>query len=252
MFRLSIQKFILKSNPIRSNYILKPRFFNTSPILLKKKSTKQKLQKQDEKIQAEAAEEIITPTIDFPTVESKFEKILTKFEKQANEIKLGKLNPKIFDNLIVNIGNQKDVEEVQFNTIAQTSIKGRNFIVTMFDPSNGQSLINAIIGSGLNMSGTIDPSNKFNIKIPLPPITSETKQQNLKQLKELFDKLKNNKTNSLTSIRGDTRSKFQSNLKNHKITDLENKQLTQLEKLHKLYIDKLHEKFKAYEKQILK
>ncbi|KAI5954609.1 RRF1 [Candida jiufengensis] len=246
-------RIILRTSLIRSSSLIRPALFHTTtPLLKKKPNSKQKIQKQDEKIQAEAEEEVITPTIDFKDAETKFEKVLVKFDKLANEIKLGKLNPKIFDNIMVNIGNQSEVEEVQFNSIAQTSVKGRNFIITMFDPSNAQALINAIIGSGLNMSGTVDPSNKFNIKIPLPPITTETKQNNLKQLKELFDKLKNNKSNSLTSVRGDIRSKFQGHLKNHRISDSENKQLNQLEKLHKLYIDKLQESFKNFEKLIMK
>lgn len=232
---------------------------HTSTILLaskknsksKKSQKQQKIQIEDDKIQAEAEEEVVTPTIDFKDATSRFESILAKFEKLANEIKLGKLNPKIFDNLLVNVGNQKDVEEVPFNTIAQTSVKGRNFVITMFDPLNAQAIINTIIGSGLNMSGVIDPSNKFNIKVPLPPITLETKQNDVKLLKELYDKLRNNKTGSLTAVRGDVRHKFQSHLKTHKLSDLENKQLNQLEKLHKLYVDKLQESFKKFEKRVM-
>ncbi|KAI5948903.1 IPI1 [Candida theae] len=244
----------------RSTALLRQPQFHTSATLLasSKKNSKskraqkqQKIQIQDDKIQAEAEEEVVTPTIDFKDATARFESIISRFDKLANEIKLGKLNPKIFDNLLVNVGNQKEVVEVPFNTIAQTSVKGRNFIITMFDPSNAQAIINTIIGSGLNMSGIVDPANKFNIKVPLPPITLETKQNDVKLLKELFDKLRNNKTGSLTSVRGDVRHKFQSHLKTHKLSDLENKQLTQLEKLHKLYVDKLQESFKQYEKRIL-
>lgn len=254
--------------PVRGSSLLLTRIvatgqqyqFHTNATLLaaskknsksKKAQKQQKIQIEDDKIQAEAEGEVVTPTIDFKDATAKFESIVSKFEKLANEIKLGKLNPKIFDNLLVNVGNQKEVNEVPFNTIAQTSVKGRNFIITMFDPLNAQAIINAIIGSGLNMSGIVDPANKFNIKVPLPPITLETKQNDVKLLKELFDKLRNNKTGSLTSVRGDVRHKFQSHLKTHKLSDLENKQLTQLEKLHKVYVDKLQELFKQYEKRIL-
>ncbi|CCG23092.1 Rrf1 protein [Candida orthopsilosis Co 90-125] len=263
-------KHIVKSSnrtPIRTSALSlariatirhQPRFHTSATLLAAKKNNKfkkaqkqQKIQFEDDKIQAEAETEVVTPTIDFKEATAKFESIISKFEKLANEIKLGKLNPKIFDNLLVNIGNQKDVEEVPFNTIAQTSVKGRNFIITLFDPSNAQAIINTIIGSGLNMSGVVDPTNKFNIKVPLPPITLETKQNDVKLLKELFDKLRNNKTGSLTSVRGDIRHKFQSHLKTHKLSDSENKQLSQLEKLHKLYVDKLQESFKKFEKRIL-
>ena len=78
---------------------------HTSTILLaskknsksKKSQKQQKIQIEDDKIQAEAEEEVVTPTIDFKDATSRFESILAKFEKLANEIKLGKLNPKIFD-----------------------------------------------------------------------------------------------------------------------------------------------------------
>ncbi|CAK9437135.1 uncharacterized protein LODBEIA_P15470 [Lodderomyces beijingensis] len=218
----------------------------------KNKSKSKKLDKEDEYVQHEAETEKITPTIDFKSTETKFENVLARFEKLANEIKLGKINPKIFDNLTVNVGNNTNVDEVPFTSVAQTSVKGRNFIVTMFDPSNADSIINAIIGSGLNMSGTIDPANKFNIRIPLPPITQETKKHDAKTLKELYEKFRNNKTGSMNSVRGETRSKFQGHLKHHKLSDTENKQLEQLEKLHKVFADKLQASFKSFEKAILK
>ena len=99
------------------------------------------------------------------------------------------------------------------------------------------------------MSGTIDPTNKFQIKVPIPNITTETKQENIKQLKEIFENLKNNhKSNSLNYVRSEARNKFQSSLKHNKISDSQHQLLKKLETLHKTYVDKLTDAFKQAEK----
>ena len=149
----------------------------------------------------------------------------------------------------VNIGNHGHEELVPFTSVAQTSVKGRNFIINLFDAGYGKHVINSIIGSGLNMSGTIDPTNKFQIKVPIPNITTETKQENIKQLKEIFENLKNNhKSNSLNYVRSEARNKFQSSLKHNKISDSQHQLLKKLETLHKTYVDKLTDAFKQAEK----
>ncbi|KAI3406002.2 IPI1 [Candida oxycetoniae] len=236
------------------NHLLCSNIHTSSSLFAKKKSKgkgKHKKSERENELDESDEYEGVTPTIDFRDATDRFESYLSKFRKSANEIKLGKLNPKIFDGLMINVGNNKDVQEVPFPSVAQTSVRGRNFIITTFDPSNAQSIINAIIGSGLNMSGTVDPQNKMNIKIPLPPITQETKQNSVKLLKQLFEKTKSNKTGSLASVRGDIRQNFNRDLKHHKISDYEKEQLNELEKLHKSYLEKLHDAFVEFEKSIL-
>ena len=162
-----------------------------------------------------------------------------------------KLNPKIFDNLEVNIGNHGHEELVPFTSVAQTSVKEETLLSTCLMLVT-KHVINSIIGSGLNMSGTIDPTNKFQIKVPIPNITTETKQENIKQLKEIFENLKNNhKSNSLNYVRSEARNKFQSSLKHNKISDSQHQLLKKLETLHKTYVDKLTDAFKQAEKVFL-
>ena len=229
-------------------------FHSSSPCLAKRKNKKSSNNKNNEELDfSEKVDEIPEVTIDFQKVTSNFDNVLAKFNKAATDIKLGKLNPKIFDNLEVNIGNHGQEELVPFTSVAQTSVKGRNFIINLFDASYGKHVINSIIGSGLNMSGTIDPTNKFQIKVPIPNITAETKQENIKQLKEIFENLKNNhKSSSLNYVRSEARNKFQSGLKHNKISDNQHQLLKKLETLHKTYVDKLTDAFKQAEKSILK
>lgn len=126
-------------------------------------------------------------------------------------------------------------------------------MITLFDPANGKHVINAILASDLNMSGQIDPANKFAIKVPLPSLTTETKKESAKALKEVFEKYKHGKgLDSLASVRTHFRHKFTKHLKKQKLSDSENKLLKELEDLHKKYGDKLADAFKAAETAILK
>ena len=233
-----------------------PHFHTTSFLQGRKnqklnKAKQLRVEREDEFVEHEAQTEAVTPTIDFKDAEERFQHVLEKFEKAANEIKLGRLNPRVFDNLMVTVKDGNKSEEVPFTSVALTSMKGRNFIVTMFDPLQSAAIINSIIGSGLNMSGTTDPNNKFNLRIPMPPVTQETKQNDLKQLKELYEKTKNGARGSLTGVRGEVRQKFHGSLKTHKLSDSENKQLLQLEKLYKLFADKLQDVHRKFEKSIM-
>ena len=221
--------------------------FHSSGFQLAKKKTKTSKKGKEEPVEEDDAE---AANIDFEDATVKFQSVIEKFNKAASEAKLGKTNPKIFDKLSVNTHDG----ELPFTSVAQTSVKGRNFIITLFDPENSKHVINTILGSGLNMNAQVDPSNKFTLKVPLPPVTTETKNESVKHLKEIFEKFKHGsaKNNSLSSIRSEVRNKFTKQLKGHKSTDAENKLLTQFEKLHKQYSDKLNESFKTAESSIVK
>ncbi|KAK6460103.1 ribosome recycling factor-domain-containing protein [Scheffersomyces coipomensis] len=237
--------------PITPINFIPQRSFHFSPALLAKPKNKKSNNKKGSVKEEEEEKNTEEISIDFDAATDKFDDLIQKFNKSASEIKMGKTNPKIFDKLQVTI----DAEEQPFTSLAQTSIKGRNFIITLFDPSNGKHIINSILGSDLNLSAQADPTNKYTLKVPLPSITSETKKESAKQLKEIFEKFKNGNTKSspsLAIIRTEIRSKFEKQLKSHKKKDSELKELTKFDKLHKQYVDKLTESFKTAEAAILK
>lgn len=216
-------------------------FHTTIPLLAKNKKSK-KSPKNDEQSPSNEALEI-----DFNQISEKFEKIIDKFSKKANEIKLGKTNPNMFDNLDIKLS---DNQTYKFNSLAQTSIKGRNLMITVFDPSNNQNIINGILNSKLNLNPQLDPHTNM-LKVPLPPITTETKQENIKLLKSQFEQFKNSNSNSLNSIRLDYKQKITKKLKQKK-SDQEMDQLKQFENLHKEYLDKLTKIFKTNESLLSK
>lgn len=221
------------------------RLLHGTPQLMAKNNKKSKKLKRDNDDSEPNDSDGVT--IDFTEVRAKFDKVLDKFTKRANEIKLGKTNPNMFDNLDIKLS---DNQVYKFNTMAQTSIKGRNLMITVFDPSNNQSIINGILNSKLNLNPQLDPSTN-NLKVPLPPITTETKQENIKLLKNQFEQFKNSNSNSLNSIRTDYKQKISKKLKQKK-SDQDMDQLKQFEALHKEYLDQLMKVFKANESILLK
>lgn len=231
------------------------RNFQTSFVLLAKKTkAKGGNKKGKSELEETIEEESIDnqgPEIDFKDATDKFKGVIERFSKQANEAKLGKTSPNLFDKLMVETADG----EIPFTSVAQTAIKGRNFIITVFDPANIKSIINAVLGSTLNMNPQIDPTNKQSLKVPLPPLTTESKKENAKQLKSVFERFKNGSgraNGSLATIRGDVKNKFQKNHKKNKLSDAEEKVFKDFEKLHKEYTDKLSDVFKSAEQAILK
>ncbi|CCE81710.1 Piso0_002375 [Millerozyma farinosa CBS 7064] len=226
--------------------------FHTAMILSKKAKVKsgatnkaKKGAQVEENTDASSAE---ASNIDFDDANAKFTSVLEKFKKHANDAKLGKTNPDIFDKLTIATSNG----DVPFNQVAQSSIKGRNFVITVFDPSNSQSIVNSVLASDLNMNPQVDPTNKSTLKVPLPPVTTESKKENTKQLKAVFEKFKNGGKVSLASVRSDFRNKFQKSSKKKRLSDEEEQIWKNFEKLHKEYTDKLSSIYKEAEQKILK
>ncbi|SCV03385.1 LAME_0H10000g1_1 [Lachancea meyersii CBS 8951] len=173
-----------------------------------------------------------------------FQKSVELHQKKLNELKAGTSNPTIFDKLKVG------KENLKFTDLATTSTKGRNgLIITVFDPKDTKSVISSILGAGLNLNPERIPNNEQQLKVSLPPPTTETRKQNCKLLKDVFEEYKNSANkNSLGHIRGEI-------LKALKTIDKKNdsvKKVTQdLEKLHKEYTQKLQDSLKQAEKSVL-
>lgn len=220
------------------------RSFHASFVSFKKKGKKASGKEVEEEV-SEA------PEIDMKEVSQRLQTVVEKFTKQANEAKLGKTNPQVFDHLQVATADGEAV----FTSVAQTALKGRNFIITVFDPVNVKHVINSVLASDLNMNPIADPTNKQMLKVPLPPVTTESKKENVKHLKTVYEKFRNGPGGSgkhahtLAAIRADIKSKV---AKKKKMTDAETKVWNEYEKLHKTFTDKLGEVFKAAETAMLK
>lgn len=187
------------------------------------------------------------PSIDLKEIEADLAEVIEKFSKQATNVKIRKSNPQIFDRLVVETADG----EMPYSALAQTNVKGRNFVLTVYDPANVQCIINAVLSSNLNLNPVVDPSNKLTLKVPLPPITTDSKKDSVKELKAVYEKFKNGlgKKGSLSGIRSTTRHKLS---KNKKLDNTERAVWEDYEKLHKSYTAKLDTAMRAAELAIMK
>lgn len=217
-------------------------FFNSASF--QKKAKKGAKIVEEEPVYQDALERI-----DIDAAKQRLQGVIDRFAKYANDAKLGKSNPKVFDNLTVHT----DHGEMPYTSVAQTSIKGRNFIITVYDPVNVKHIINSVLGSDLNLNPIADPSNKLTLKVPLPPVTTESKKESVKELKGTYEKLRNGsgtgKNGSLLSIRTEIRHKL---TKNKKLDNAETEVWNDFEKIHKTYSAKLADLMKTAETAILK
>lgn len=219
------------------------RLLNCSAVALKKKGKKAEVSATSDSTEP--------PRLDMDELSNKLQLIVDNFVKQASEYKMGKTNPQIFDHLQIKTADG----DLPYTAIAQTTIKGRNFLMTVFDPANVSNVINSVLASNLNLNPIADPSNKHVLKIPIPPVTTESKKDRIKELKAAFEKFKNGPGGSgknagtLSAVRADVKNKV---AKKKKMTDAEQALWNDYEKLHKKYVDKLNDTFKAAETAILK
>lgn len=243
MFRTILRSNLLPRSRVPA--VRSVRNFHATHLNLKKRLSKKTVEVEE----SDAA--IGAVDIDFKELEAKMHAVVERFGKVANEAKLGKSNPLIFDNLNVKTADG----ELPFTSTAQTAVKGRNFMITVFDPSNTKNIVNTILAANLNMTPIADPQNKQQIKVPLPPVTTDSKKETVKHLKESFEKLRNGpgghskNAHTLASIRGDIKKRLS---KKQKKSDDETKAWNDFEKLHRQYCDKLQEVFKVAEKAIMK
>lgn len=233
MFRSSIVRFRFSNRC----------FSNTAFNLKKRKDNVKKEQTPDV---SEAID--IDKILNIPQVTEKFDSIISKFQKHLLEIKLGKSNPNVFNNVKITIDDKKN-DSVLFTDLASTSLKGRNFIITVFDPKNSSKIINSILN--LNYNAQIDSTNNYTIKVPLPPINTESKQNSVKLLKKSFENFKSGPT-SLASIRHDIKTKLSKVLKLNNLNDTDKLKLDHFEKIHKSYNEKLLHVLKKGEVEIMK
>lgn len=248
MFRVTLTPLVWATRSVQLPVArtLLSRSIHCTPVLMAKaKKSKKDTKKDAKKDLKELAQDEVSASdiIDMAQAKAKFEAVVEKFNKKAAEVKLGKTNPNLFDNLDIKTSDGP----VKFTSIAQTAIKGRNMIITVFDPDQAKNIVSSILDSNLNMNPTYDASQGV-LKVPLPPVTSESKNEQVKVLKQIFERFKTG-PNSLNSIRSDYKQKFN---KINKKTDSDKKIFKDFEGLHKEYLDKLGEKYKTVEKMITK
>lgn len=240
---------------IRPTGRLQSRQFSSISILLKKRSPHQTKngkhqQSADSRGSADAGTEaneieMVDVRKYLSEAKDRFSQTLELHKRRLDEMKQGKANPHVFDELQLPNGTK-------FTDVATTSMRGKNsLLITVFDPKDTKNIISLILGSGLNMTPERLPNNEQQLKIALPSPTRDARLELCKELKKLSDDFKNS-TNfrySLNSVRRDIMSKIK------KLDSKDNevyKVTKELENIHKEYITKLQEQLKQAENSVLR
>lgn len=237
MFRSVALKFVSR-NLVKAPQCAPVKAFSTSFVTFKKE--KKSAAKEV------AQEEVEDPSIILKSLEDKYKESLTQFKAKTAITRQGNSNPKIFDELKVSLNHN---EVVDYLSIAQTSLKGRNLIITVFDPMYSKHVISAILNAGLNLNPEQVPNIPQQLKVSLPPITTESRLAILKELKKNFEFFKN--SNSFKYSLSFNRAEALKELKQFKKNDQVKKVNQDVEKLHKKYTTDLQELLKSVEKQVM-
>lgn len=222
------------------------RPFSTGFAALKKakKGGKQDAKSHHQEAAAQETQEE-DPSAVLKPLEASLKESIEVFKKRVNETKQGTANANIFDKLEVPVAHK---EVYPFTSVAQTSLKGRNLIITVFDPNNVKHVVSSVLGSGLNMNPQQVPNFPQQLKVALPPPTAETRSEILAALKRDFEHFKQSPSkHSLGSARQHALKQLKGfEKKNDKVK----KVLQDVEKIYKKYLDELQTQFKAAEKSV--
>ncbi|AMD19205.1 HBR304Cp [Eremothecium sinecaudum] len=174
----------------------------------------------------------------------RYETAVELYKKKLATKKLGGADPNMFNHLTVEKLNSK------FTDVAATSMKGRNaLLITVFDPKDTKHIISTILSSGMNINPERVPNNEQQLKVTLPPFTTETRQACCKELKQLFEEYKGTGSkNSLGSIRSSVMKEMKALQKKNDKVD---KAIQDIEKLHKKYIDLMQDQLKQAQKNVM-
>ena len=107
----------------------------------------------------------------------KFEKVISFLEDELKKVRTGRAHPSMLDGITVNV-YETTMPLMQVGTVATP--ESQLLQITPFDPNNIQAISQAIREDqslGLN---PIDDGRV--IRIPIPPLTAERRQQIVKQL----------------------------------------------------------------------
>ncbi|VVT50500.1 uncharacterized protein SAPINGB_P002784 [Magnusiomyces paraingens] len=182
-------------------------FSGSMPTL--KKASKEKGKGKDHKggSKAPAADEVeesvsLDEIVNIAELQQKMDATVDHFKERITVVRQGIYTPAIIENVVVKTAAHT---EEPVKNIARVAMKGpRAITITAFDAADVKHIISAVIGANLNLNPQPDPKQEQVLRVPLPPTTSETKKEIIKNLKHEFEHFKNSPTKkSLTSIRGE-------------------------------------------------
>ncbi|AOW00503.1 ribosome-recycling factor, mitochondrial [Yarrowia lipolytica] len=227
--------------------------FSSTPVTLGKKKKGGKEPKAAAKAAAEEAVDEDLFMIEWNKFEDLSAKSVAAFAAKAKEIKAGNNSPDLINNIEVKIS--KD-EVYQIKDIASVALKGgRTLSISVYDPSHTKQVTASILASDLNMNPQPQANSPQILNIPLPPPSAESRAEQQKELKALYNAFKADKklTSGLAAIR-DAFKKDHKKMADQKSIgkDVVKREDKKFEELQKAWTSKIEKEFKTVSDEIAK
>ena len=166
---------------------------------------------------------------------------ITSLQDRLDKIRAGRANPKLLDDIRVEYyGNLTPLKNVATVTVPDA----RTMIITPWEKKILRDIEKAVIDSSLG----ITPSNNGeNIRITIPPLTGERRQELAKQVKTECEEARI----SVRNARRDANDNLKKLLNDGLSKDVERDAENDVQKLHDKYIKQIEECYNAKEKEIM-
>lgn len=146
------------------------------------KKGKGKIDEDDDDDDSDVAE-IVLP--DMKVLDSKMERIITRFISDLSNIVVGKASTDMFNNVMINANGAK----VSVSECGQVTLKSpTKMSISVFDPALTNMIANTIRDSGFGVNPTVEGSNSISMTIPKP--SKETRDNLVKISSKAGDKAK--------------------------------------------------------------
>lgn len=175
--------------------------------------------------------------------EDRMQKSVASLEDAFKKIRTGRAHPSLLDDVMVSYYGA----ETPLNQLANVNVEeGRTLIVSPWEKPMIGEIEKAIMKSDLGLN----PSNNGDtIRVPMPPLTEETRREYTKQAKNEVE----NARVAIRNIRRDANSDFKDLLKEKEISEDENRRAEeQVQKLTDKYIAAAEEAYQVKEADLLK
>jgi len=172
----------------------------------------------------------------------RMDKSLSSLDAAFNKIRTGRAHPSILDSVQVDYyGTETPIQQVA-NVVVEDA---RSLMITPWQKNMLGPIEKAIMTSDLGLN----PSNNGDvIRVPMPPLTEETRREYTKQAKQEAE----NSRVALRNIRRDANQHLKDLLKEKEISeDEEHRAEQEIQKLTDSHIAKVEEKYTAKEADLL-
>ena len=166
---------------------------------------------------------------------------ISSLQDRLDKIRAGRANPKLLDDIRVEYyGNLTPLKNVATVTVPDA----RTMIITPWENKVLKDIEKAVIDSSLG----ITPSNNGeNIRITIPPLTGERRQELAKQVKAECEEARI----SVRNARRDANDSLKKLLNDGLSEDVERDAENDVQKLHDKYIKQIEECYNTKEKEIM-